>query len=303
MIGLNVILFLLACVNNNFVLIIKIRNYLMFNIKKVLCVTIMPISISAMTFADIVFKDDFDSSSAVVLPSGDDSDPVASLGSWNIFESDPEGAQVATEGIGAYNGCNYLSLNRWEAVSNGGGCVEVGAQLNQTVTDNMIITFAFNNVAGDHTVEVRNDSQTGAAAKCIILHITEDGRLVNEDVSNAKSATGLVYSSGEWNEIRMEIDFAAKKYDLYLNAQKIEELDFYWPMSTDQANRVLFYNPMTTIPSNILIDNVIIETGESFCSVPLANDFNGDCKVDLSDFSKMASSWLDCNLLPIEDCD
>ena len=34
----------------------------------------------------------------------------------------------------------------------------------------------------------------------------------------------------------------------------------------------------------------------------LAYDLNGDCTVDINDFSILASQWLDCNIDPPEFC-
>jgi len=34
----------------------------------------------------------------------------------------------------------------------------------------------------------------------------------------------------------------------------------------------------------------------------LAGDLNGDCTVDINDFSTLASQWLDCNIDPAEFC-
>jgi len=39
-----------------------------------------------------------------------------------------------------------------------------------------------------------------------------------------------------------------------------------------------------------------------FCAKPSRMDFNGDCKVDFFDFAIMASSWLECNLVPESAC-
>ena len=39
-----------------------------------------------------------------------------------------------------------------------------------------------------------------------------------------------------------------------------------------------------------------------FCAKYPRMDFNGDCKVDFADFAIMASSWLECNLVPQSTC-
>jgi len=39
-----------------------------------------------------------------------------------------------------------------------------------------------------------------------------------------------------------------------------------------------------------------------FCVKYPRMDFNGDCKVDFADFAIMASSWLECNLVPESAC-
>ncbi|MCX5636521.1 MAG: hypothetical protein NTX52_02355 [Planctomycetota bacterium] len=41
---------------------------------------------------------------------------------------------------------------------------------------------------------------------------------------------------------------------------------------------------------------------EPFCLGKPEMDFNGDCKVDFADFAIMASSWLECNLVPESAC-
>jgi hypothetical protein len=34
------------------------------------------------------------------------------------------------------------------------------------------------------------------------------------------------------------------------------------------------------------------------CITPIASDLNGDCRVNLQDFSVMAADWLECNMYP-----
>ena len=38
------------------------------------------------------------------------------------------------------------------------------------------------------------------------------------------------------------------------------------------------------------------------CIEEIEGDVNGDCKVDFTDFAKMANNWLECNLDPPEAC-
>jgi hypothetical protein len=44
------------------------------------------------------------------------------------------------------------------------------------------------------------------------------------------------------------------------------------------------------------------ETGDKLCYPPLQGDLNGDCKVDLYDFTIFADNWLKCNWVPTDSC-
>jgi len=46
----------------------------------------------------------------------------------------------------------------------------------------------------------------------------------------------------------------------------------------------------------------IIQLPPVYCEEPIPADLNGDCKVDFADFAIMASSWLECNLVPQSAC-
>jgi cyclophilin family peptidyl-prolyl cis-trans isomerase len=54
--------------------------------------------------------------------------------------------------------------------------------------------------------------------------------------------------------------------------------------------------PMDNVPvSDIIIQRATITQNVPFCAEKLPGDVNGDCTVNLEDFSKMAENWLSCN--------
>jgi peptidyl-prolyl cis-trans isomerase B (cyclophilin B) len=60
--------------------------------------------------------------------------------------------------------------------------------------------------------------------------------------------------------------------------------------------------PTTTVGSmqNVPVNSVIIQTAtvtlnSGVCATKLAGDVDGDCRVDMADFAKMAQNWLACN--------
>jgi len=55
-------------------------------------------------------------------------------------------------------------------------------------------------------------------------------------------------------------------------------------------------NGMTDVPvNNVIIQNAAITLNAPVCAEKLEGDINGDCKVNLLDFFKMAENWLICN--------
>jgi hypothetical protein len=59
------------------------------------------------------------------------------------------------------------------------------------------------------------------------------------------------------------------------------------------------------IKPNVLTATILVIPGpvhKPFCVKYPRMDFNGDCKVDFADFAIMASSWLECNLVPESAC-
>ena len=69
-----------------------------------------------------------------------------------------------------------------------------------------------------------------------------------------------------------------------------------WVDGTRWAVRITGNEPTATILA------IPESAHKPFCIKYPRMDFNGDCKVDFADFAIMASSWLECNLVPQSAC-
>jgi len=69
-----------------------------------------------------------------------------------------------------------------------------------------------------------------------------------------------------------------------------------WMDGTRWAVNIIANDPAATILA------VPESEHRPFCVKYPRMDFNGDCKVDFADFAIMASSWLECNLVPESAC-
>jgi len=57
---------------------------------------------------------------------------------------------------------------------------------------------------------------------------------------------------------------------------------------------------MADVPvNNVIIQSATITLNAPVCAQKLTGDFNGDCKVNLLDFKKIAENWLSCNSITI----
>ena len=70
------------------------------------------------------------------------------------------------------------------------------------------------------------------------------------------------------------------------------------------------YHKQCDVPTNKAYDFIAIAAGgghnialtSKICTTPIFYDFDGDCRVDFTDFAIFCSSWLQCNLDPPEAC-
>ena len=136
--------------------------------------------------------------------------------------------------------------------------------------------------------------------------------------------TGLFPSNGfgsEWRMITSTYDGATCV--VYFNGQQVSQTAVTLVDTTvnevnlNTARRVLWSGADATVPMDAYVDDFSIwdETftaaqvagmySNSFisCDGALDADMNGDCVVDLVDFSIVAGSWLECNLAPSSLCD
>jgi cyclophilin family peptidyl-prolyl cis-trans isomerase len=55
-------------------------------------------------------------------------------------------------------------------------------------------------------------------------------------------------------------------------------------------------NGMPNVPvNNVVIQSATVTLNTGVCATKLAGDVDGDCRVDMADFAKMAQNWLLCN--------
>lgn len=266
-------------------------------IKFVFIIAVLIIAVPA--FAQVVFFDNFEDVNAITWPCWDpndpncDADPNAPVGTWELLESS-YGVQVILNSIpGPYNGVNYLSVDRLADASGG---TQAGGVFSQTVSGgNLTVTFALIHMSGYQEVTIR--SATSTAVK---LGIDPSGTITNYDFG-LSGETGFICSPGEWHELRMAVNFSTKTYDLYFDGIKITGLGFNNPY-VSEAERINFYNSLTALPARFYLDNLTVETGTPVCAEPLRADLNGDCKINMLDFAKLAGRWLECDMEPEDAC-
>jgi peptidyl-prolyl cis-trans isomerase B (cyclophilin B) len=55
-------------------------------------------------------------------------------------------------------------------------------------------------------------------------------------------------------------------------------------------------NNMPNVPvNNVIIQTATVTLNTGVCATKLAGDIDGDCRVDMADYAKMAQNWLMCN--------
>ncbi|OHB55893.1 MAG: hypothetical protein A2Y12_04820 [Planctomycetes bacterium GWF2_42_9] len=282
----------------------------MKKISTVLVLLVFAILFTGVTRAQIIFQDNFEGVNALTLPQADpntDFDPNAVIGAWKLGEDPNAGIQVINNAVpGAYAGQKYLMMSRTAAITDAGGGVVADTNFvgMPGAENSLVATFAFNNGKGEHWIYVVNGQDPDMTYNTIVvfLKLMPTGQIVNM-YFGSEEQTNLTHSIGEWNQMRLVLNFSTKTYDLYLNGQVKTGLNFNTPIgNTESATRIRFYNLPTVLPATFYLDNVLAEAGTPACSNIIAADLNGDCRVNLVDFARIASRWLECYLDPIEEC-
>jgi hypothetical protein len=283
-----------------------------YSLKAMLCIA-LAFCFCGIVQAQVIFEDNFDNVNALSVPSPDPNVPTtahANVGFWQRSTVDPNrtamgdpnnSAAVLNGSVpGAYNGPNYLYLNRFGP----GGTTPFGsagatAHFSEVSVDKTFISFACNNASGVHELWVYDSNDPGTARTVITVRFSTNGTVQNNDFGTWLD-TGLIASPGVWHDVRIVIDFGASSYDLYVDGLKSAGLSLAGFSS--QAGSMEFYLNPVSLPSTMYLDKVKVESGTAACSVPLQADLNGDCKVNFADFARLAQNWLVCNLTPASGC-
>jgi uncharacterized delta-60 repeat protein len=120
--------------------------------------------------------------------------------------------------------------------------------------------------------------------------------------------SGNVYVTGISFDDNTANDYATVKYDSDGKQLWVARYngtgngdDYVSSIFVDNNGNV--YTTGQSITSSTNFDYATIKyTQQGYCISPVAGDLNNDCKVDLEDFSIMASHWLECNYALEKDC-
>jgi uncharacterized delta-60 repeat protein len=119
---------------------------------------------------------------------------------------------------------------------------------------------------------------------------------------------GNVYVTGISFDGNTDNDYATVKYspdgrEIWVARYNgtANSSDYVSAVSVDNSGNVYVTGQSMGIDNNF--DYATVKyIQKSYCTSPVAGDLNNDCKVDLEDFSLMASHWLECNYALQEDC-
>ena len=177
-------------------------------------------------------------------------------------------------------------------------------------------------------LEILNETAPAVAEDIVVYQQEETGGDMNiyaRDMSVPDSEP-FVIAGGAWNEQAPDIsghivvwqDDRAGNWDIYAY-NLITKTEF--PVTTNSADQtepaVTTYRTesdgsvstvvwtdareLPTYPLQIYYSD-LDPVDAADCPFPLSGDVNGDCRVDLSDYARIAENWLVCNRDPITAC-
>jgi hypothetical protein len=119
------------------------------------------------------------------------------------------------------------------------------------------------------------------------LRLYVDGVLVYQTYKGIKGVTGDYRDMEIGAGRHSELDVA-------------EDADTFFSGLVDDVK--LWSYPLSAYEVAIEYTNIKTDA-ETICPEELANDLNGDCRVDIGDIAELSLSWLVCNRYPTEFCD
>ena len=136
------------------------------------------------------------------------------------------------------------------------------------------------------------------------LFANDNGSSIQEfqvvTTGGVRVSTGVTYLKGDTVFARLVLDFTNDQYQVFVTVNGGSEIDlgvygFAVPMTTEEFGTVGRINLRTR--SGGIIDDVKVLNLIKVCTEQIAEDLNGDCKVDYVDLSLLAARWLDNNII------
>lgn len=233
--------------------------------KKILVVMVVLLTIGSAQ-AGVIFSDNFENVAPVAFPaSAVDADPVAQVGTWsNLTEQDfyghiNDGIQVTNNAApGPVGGSQYLANKRVT-----GGFEFAVASFSQQATSAMTVEFDFN-LVGDAlnpsypynmlSLYMQSASTyTGWTGEPISLDFRGNGWV--RAYGSTQAWMNSEFARDQWVHVKLDIDFAAQKYDITLgNAPK--ESGFAFASATTGLGNLIFYAGAGD--TTYYLDNVVV---------------------------------------------
>ncbi len=147
----------------------------------------------------------------------------------------------------------------------------------------------FFGIAGDNDNSGAADGQRAAAIRFGVDTVGADPytNVVERHIDFASNGSGVwvksgvLWEPGQWYNLRMDLDFTAKTYDVFINGSKANTspITFYHPAATS-AQR--FFVSRGTNQAGVILDDISVTPWVE--PPPLAGDFDDNGIVDGADF-------------------
>ena len=185
------------------------------------------------------------------------------------------------------NNCNFISNTAWDGLS--GGMINFFSR--PTLT---------NCIFWDNSDLFGNDESA---------QIGQEGGVININYSCVQGWTGILGGNGNINTDPNFVNPNNNDYHLQSQAGRYDPTTQSWITDSITSPCIDAGDPLTPIGWELYPNGGIINMGayggtteasKSYfgttpCEIPIAGDINGDCRVDLIDFSIMSMHWLEDN--------
>jgi hypothetical protein len=258
-----------------------------------------------------LFFDDFENVSAVHWPDlTQEADPVAQIGSWSSLEArdtsgnhQPECIQVSNNSVpgSVGGGSNYLTFDRdhWSFMA--------GSWVKECDFSESVIVVEF-----DCYIPSTNPDPSGlefaiqeGTVYSVVDQVIYNGFYYSPNWFGAYGPGFRVMANGDylnswlnlfaadtWHHVRYDIDLTADTYDLTISGVRYSDIPFV--KAADSVGHMWFGGLYAG--TVYYLDNVIVGVPHSVCLAPLKADFNGNCMVDMDDFTFFLNYWMTGNM-------